>query len=211
MKKTILTLLLIAGISGIISAQALIFGVKGGLNYSRLGFDEIENVLSDSINYSLAKDKLFQGFHVGLMCRLNIFDFYLQPELLFNTSGGNIQVESNLVNDIKHVKYNKIDLPVLLGLRLEKARINAGPVASVILSTDSELGEIIPNLKTISKHATLGFQAGAGLDLGKSFTLDLRYEGGLSKIGDKLKVEGEDYTFDSRDSKIIISLGYFFK
>ncbi|MGF7079577.1 hypothetical protein ABIB50_001921 [Mucilaginibacter sp. UYCu711] len=33
------------------------------------------------------------------------------------------------------------------------------------------------------KNSTLGFQAGAGVDIG-SITADLRYEGGLTKIND---------------------------
>ena len=213
MKKTLLILLFIAGVSGMASSQLIRIGIKGGLNYSKLAFDDMSNVVSGNTTYSLAQDESFMGYHIGLMSRINIFNLYIQPELLFNTSGGKVLVESTgqtVVEEVKQIKYNKIDLPVMVGFKFGPARINAGPVASYVLSSDSELGEVIDGLDTFSKNATIGFQAGAGLDILKKITLDARYEGGLSKLGDKITVGGEDYTFDSRDSKWVISLGILF-
>jgi len=147
--------------------------------------------------------------------RVNISEFYLQPELYFNTSGGKIMIESDqsgsgIVQEVRKIKYNKVDIPILLGYKFGIARINAGPVFSAVLSSDSELEEIIPDLESVSKHSTVGFQLGVGLDLFERITIDGRYEGGLSKLGDKLTVGETNYPFDSRDSKWIISIGYIF-
>jgi hypothetical protein len=210
MKKTILALLFITGISGYTFGQ-LSFGIKGGLNYSKLGFNKMSNVVSGTTSYSLSQDQSFQGFHVGLQSRIKLFNVFIQSELLFNTSGGKILVESSTgITKVKQVKFNKIDLPILLGLKFGPARVNAGPVASVVLSTDSQLGDIIPDLKSASKNATIGFQAGVGLDIFKILTLDARYEGGLSKLGDKITVGQNSYAFDSRSSKWLVSVGFFF-
>ncbi len=214
MKKFILVFFISVSLMISSNAQILSFGIKGGLNYSKLKFDDISNVTSGSTQYNLLEDDSFQGFHFGVMGRLKVFNVFIQPELLFNTSGGKILVEeiqgSNTVNTVKQVKYNKLDLPVLVGMKFGPARVNVGPVASVVLSSDSQLGDIIPELETMSKGATIGYQAGVGLDILKKFTIDLRYEGGLSKLGDKLSVGGTDYAFDSRDRKFLISLGFFF-
>jgi len=210
MKRAFL-IICIAAISGIASAQLFQFGIKGGLNYSKLSFDKIENVASTAGTYTLKEDESFQGFHIGIQTRLNIFNFYIGPELMFNTSGGRVLIENtSSVQEVRNVRFNKIDLPIMAGLKFGPLRVNAGPVASVVLSTDSEIDEIIPDLSAHSKGATLGFQAGAGLDILKFVTLDGRYEGGLSKIGDKLTVAGHDYNFDSRASKWLISLGFLF-
>lgn len=213
MKKTVLALLFIAGISGYTFGQ-LSFGIKGGLNYSKLAFSDVSNVVSGTTTYSLSQDQSFQGFHIGIQTRIKIFSLFLQPELLFNTSGGKVLVEttsgSQIIQEVKQVKYNKIDLPVLVGLKFGPARVNAGPVASVVLSSDSQLGDAISGLKTTSKNATIGFQAGVGLDIFKFLTLDARYEGGLSKLGDKLTVGGTNYAFDSRSSKWLLSVGFWF-
>ena len=193
------------------SAQVFSFGIKGGLNYSKLTFDDVTNVIATNGQYSLKEDESFQGFHIGIMTRLNIFNFYLQPELLFNTSGGKVLIETTTgVQDVRNVKFNKIDLPLLLGLKFGPLRVNAGPVASVVLSTDSEIEEIIPDLSAQSKNATIGLQLGAGLDILKRITLDGRYETGLSNVGDQITVGSNNYEFDSRDSKWLISLGFFF-
>jgi hypothetical protein len=99
---------------------------------------------------------------------------------------------------------------VLIGYKIGPVRINAGPVASVVLSQSSEIEEIIPELKTLSKDATFGYQVGAGIDFLKFLSLDYRYEGGLSKWGDKFTVGGTDYPFDSRANIHLISLGLMF-
>ncbi len=212
MKKYILIFLLALGFGLSSNAQILSFGIKGGLNYSKMKFDEIKNITTTGANYNLMEDESFQGFHIGVMGRLKVFNLFVQPELLFNTTGGKVLVQEigSSVSKVKQVKYNKLDLPVLVGMKFGPARINAGPVASVTLSSNSELGDIIPNMKTMSKGATIGFQAGAGIDILKKFTIDLRYEGGLSKLGDKLTVGGNSYAFDSRDRKFLVSLGFFF-
>ena len=197
-----------------VAAQGFSFGVKGGLNYSKLNFDKIQSLTVDDNKYSLQCDEAFQGFHIGIQTRINLFNVFIQPELVFNTAGGKV-----LVNDlaggttfegVKSIKYNKIDLPILVGFKFGPMRVGAGPVASAILSSSSELDEIIPDLKTVSKGATLGYQLGAGIDLFKHFTIDYRYEGGLSKWGDKLTVGGNDYAFDSRNNMHLFSVGVMF-
>lgn len=210
MKKIIFVLLIFSAFTGMVSAQFFSFGIKGGLNYSKLAFDDT-NVTSGSTTYSLKEDEAFQGFHIGVMTRIKVFNVFVQPELLFNTSGGKVLIESTSgPAEVRQIKYNKIDLPVLVGLKLGPLRVNAGPVASAVLSSDSKLEEIIPGLKSESKNATIGFQAGVGLDILKMITMDARYEGGLSRLGDKLTVSGTDYAFDSRSSKWLISLGFLF-
>jgi hypothetical protein len=213
MKKTLLILFFIAGISGIASSQMFRFGIKGGLNFSKLAFEDVTDVISGGTTYSLTQDESFMGYHIGLMARIKIPIFYIQPELLFNTSGGNVFVEGtgqNPIEQVKQVKYNKIDLPVLLGTNLGPLRINAGLVATYVLSTDSELKDVIPELETAYNSATFGYQAGIGFDFLKRLTLDGRYEGSLSNLTDKITVAGTDYPVDAREPKWIISLGILF-
>ena len=200
---------------GIASAQFFSFGIKGGVNYSKLKFDEIQNISSTGLDYNLAEDEAFQSFHFGVMTRLKILNVYIQPEMYFNTSGGKVLIEEIDAGGIsteyvKQVKFSKIDMPVLLGFKIGPLRVNAGPVASLVLSEDNEIGEIIPELESLSKTATIGYQAGVGIDILKFLTIDYRYEGGLSKWGDKLTIAGNDYAFDSRANMHLLSLGILF-
>ena len=155
---------------GIASAQFFSYGIKGGVNYSKLKFDEIQNISTADLDYNLAEDEAFQSFHFGLMTRLKVLNVFIQPELYFNTSGGKVLIEEVDAGGIsteyvKQVKFSKIDMPLLLGFKLGPLRINAGPVASLVLAEDNEIGEIIPELESLSKSATIGYQAGAGIDI----------------------------------------------
>ena len=211
MKKIIV--IFIAGFLSfsMVSGQFFDIGIKGGLNYSKLNFDDIQNVTSNGDEYNLMTDESFQGFHIGLMSRLNIRNFFIQPELYFNTAGSKVlirEIQAGADQEfVRQIKYNKIDLPVLAGIKIGPIHVNAGPVATVTLSKDSELSEVIPELETLSKSASIGFQAGVGVDLFDTFTLDYRYEGGLTKWGDKISVGGNDYNFDSRVVMHLLSIG----
>lgn len=215
MKKiTLITLALILSV-GMMSAQFISFGIKGGLNYSNLRFDDVRDIAVNSSEYHLQDDESFQGFHLGVMSRIKVLAAYIQPELYFNTAGGKVLIEEvrsggTTVEYARQIKYSKVDLPVLLGFKLGPVRINGGPVASVILSEDNTAQDIIPDLETMSKSATIGFQIGAGVDLLKFLTLDYRFEGGLSKYGDGIEVGGTTYPFDSRANIHLISLGVMF-
>ena len=214
MKKIILSAITVVFTLGIASAQFINFGVKAGVNFSNLKFDDIQDIEANARIYNLTTDESFMGFHVGLMTRINITSAYIQPELYLNTAGANVYIEEVVsgtnIESVRQIKYNKIDLPVMVGYKFGPVRINAGPVASVVLSQDSEIGDIIPELETLSKSATFGYQAGAGLDLFEFLTIDYRFEGGLSKWGDKFSVGGTDYPFDSRTNIHLISLGIMF-
>ena len=80
------------------------------------------------------------GFHFGLFGRIKIANFFVQPELLFTSSGGQVKVQDITSNTetIKNQTYNKIDIPVLAGLKFGPARIEVGPVASFMLITKIE-------------------------------------------------------------------------
>lgn len=202
---------------GISSAQFFSYGIKGGVNYSKLKFDEVSNISTAAlVDYNLVEDESFQSFHFGVMTRLKVLNMYIQPELYFNTSGGKVLIEeldasgTVTAEDIKQVKFSKIDIPLLLGFKIGPMRINAGPVASAVLAEKNEISEVIPELESFSKVLTLGYQAGVGIDILKFLTLDYRFEGGLSKWGEKLTVGGNAYPFDSRANMHLLSLGIMF-
>lgn len=208
MKKT---LLLITGILFLIAANAqLKFGVKGGVNSSYIKMDDIISV-SGGEKYSLEGIKSGTvGFHAGLMTRVTFFGVFIQPELYFSSTGGEVEVTDLITQDvsIKKMEFKKLDIPVLVGFKFGPARINAGPVASIIIDSKADLIEKAGYEEKI-KGATFGYQAGVGIDI-LSISLDVRYEGNLSKLGEGVNIGGNDFEFDSRNPQFIFSLGIFF-
>ena len=210
MKKA---LLLIITISLFASANAQIkFGVKGGVNSSTIKMDDVITVTQGVEEYSLEGIKSGTvGFHAGLMTRVTFFGVFIQPELYFSSTGGEVEVTDLITQNvsIRKMEFKKLDIPVLAGFKFGPARINAGPVASIIIDSKADLIETAGYEEKI-KGASFGYQVGVGLDIINTISLDVRYEGNLSKLGDGVNIGGNDFEFDSRNPQIIFSLGIFF-
>ncbi len=214
MKRLIGIILIATALSSGIQAQFLKFGVCAGLSSSSVHFSDVTNVISGTTKYNIVASNARVGFHFGLFGRIKIANVFIQPELLFTSSGGQVKVTdvtdpANTTSVLKNQTFNKIDIPVLAGLKFGPARIEAGPVASFMLSQKADFLDAAA-YKADFKKATIGYQAGVGLDFFKTITIDLKYEGSLSKIGNGITVGNTSYPFDSRNSQFILSLGLFF-
>lgn len=189
-------------------AQFLKFGIRGGLNSSHLNLDKKLVVSPGTEEYVLEglKDATY-GFHAGVFMRIKVAMVSLQPELIFNSTGGEVRVtDINGVEDITTMKFNRVNVPVLVGLNVGPLRLHGGPVGTFTISSSSDLFNYEDNLKA----ATFGYQAGIGIDLLKKITFDIRREGNLSKLGSGVTIGGQDFTLDTRNPQWIFSLGLFF-
>ena len=192
------------------NAQLFNFGIKGGIGFSSLKIEDITGIDDGDDVYNLVTGDAVMGYHVGIQTRINLAIFMIQPELYFNAGGGT--VEQVVDGDITplDVKFNRIDLPLLLGVNLGPARINVGPVGSFVISETTDLTEIEPDFELFTSALTWGFQAGLGLNISK-LSIDARYEGSLSALGETFSVGGSEFALDARPSQWIISLGFWFK
>lgn len=192
------------------NAQLFQYGLKAGLNFSTLSMDDL-TIGTGAEAYDLITGESVTGYQVGIMTRINVAMVFVQPEVYFNAVGGTVQkVATGGATELLDVTFNRFDIPLLVGVKLGPARLNAGPVGTYVISSDSELRTIAPELETLSGDFTWGFQAGIGLDLFRKLALDARYEGSLSRFGDSFEIAGLPYSFDARPSSWIISLGYWF-
>ena len=90
----------------------------------------LKTVNSGTTSYTVEalKDAKY-GFHGGAFMRLTLFGIYLQPELLFSTRTNEYTVKNVQTSASSIVKqnFNKLDISVMLGLKLGPVRLNAGP------------------------------------------------------------------------------------
>jgi len=193
------------------NAQLFQYGLKAGVNFSTLSMDDL-TIGSGAEAYDLITGESVTGYQVGLMTRINVAMIFVQPELYFNAVGGTVeQVATGGATELLDVTFNRVDIPLLVGVKLDPARINAGPVGTVVLSSTNELVELAgAGAATLSDDFTWGFQAGIGLDLFSKLALDARYEGSLSRFGEAFEIAGTSYNLDARPTSWIISLGYWF-
>ncbi len=182
-------------------------GIKAGAATSTVPTYDLS---SGSNNIEALKDAAW-GFHAGVFLRLSLLGVYLQPEVVFasNTYEYNVTQGSNPTELLKQT-FNRLDIPVLLGLKIGPIRINAGPAAAIQIGTPKALIED-PDFESLYKGATFGYQAGIGFDLFKKLTIDARYGGSLSeKFGDAVTIGGQTFALDQRQPSFIVSLGLMF-
>ena len=215
MKRLIFIALLIIPFSIVSNAQ-IKFGIKAGITSTSIKADDVFSIddVTDVEKLAIKGKNSKVGIQGGIFTRITILKLYIQPELLFTSTGGEIEVTEFLesgdkVTKLKEQKFNQIDIPIMLGYKIGPARLQAGPIASIVLSSSSALKDY-NNYEEEFNGATWGYQVGVGLDIFKKVTIDVKYEGNLSKLGDGVKIGGETRSFDSRNSQLVASLGIFF-
>ena len=181
------------------------FGLKAGASTAT-----VPTYTTSGTNNIEALKNAAWGFHAGAFLRLTLLGIYLQPEVVFATNSYDYNVTQVGVTELKNQKFNRLEIPVLLGFKLGPLRINAGPSADVQIGTPKALIND-PNFKEMYRGATFGYQAGVGIDLLKLITLDARYGGSLSgKFGDAVTIGGQNFKLDSRQPSFILSVGLMF-
>ena len=214
MKRTALTLICLALLTAV-NGQ-IDFGIKAGINTGWIRMDDVITVEDGVEEYSLeGVSNASVGFHGGIMLRVTLFSAYLQPELYFASTGGEVILKDvyNYHPDrsewTEDLKFNRIDIPVMVGYKFGPARIQAGPVASIVIGDKADLLDFA-GYEEKYNSATFGYQAGLGFDILKKITLDIRYEGNLSRLGDNVTISGASFDLDTRARQLVVSLGVLF-
>jgi hypothetical protein len=183
--------------TGMVAQAQVAFGVKGGISSSQVDVKNIRN------NFTQFRDKdNITGYHLGAFLRLKTGSLFIQPEGMLSSSGGEVAItqteNGTVVETTEKFKFNRLDVPLLVGLSLfDVARIQAGPVASVLMS--GKLGD--QDLESYMDKADIGWQAGIGFDIGQ-LTADVRYE----RV--KREYTNPDAGFDVGNEQLILSLGF---
>ncbi len=95
------------------------FGIKAGVSTTSLSMETLKTITSGNTQYTVdALTEAKYGFHGGAFVRLSLLGIYLQPELLFTTRTNEYTVTNVQTNTSSIVKqnFNKLDIPVMLGL-----------------------------------------------------------------------------------------------
>ena len=162
MKKTLALLTLVLCGTFAVAQTGSSFGIKAALNYNGNGdyFDSVEQAFESPDRNA--------GFHVGVYGKLGN-RLYLRPELVYTSTTSGY--------DEGDLKIQKLDIPLLVGTKvIGPLHVFAGPSFQYILN--SKFDDI--TIDDIDNDLTLGFNLGAGVNLGK-FGIDLRYERGFTE------------------------------
>ncbi|WP_276834410.1 porin family protein [Chryseobacterium cucumeris] len=164
-------------------------GVKGGVNFTKTSTE------------SSLEGKYGFGYQAGVMTRMDIGKLYVQGEALFNKRKTSYQSQDGSSSKLS---WNAIDIPVVVGYKLIKAddfnvRVFAGGVYSYAFNNKVSASQAIQEGFKKFDKSNIGVTGGVGLDY-KNFTVDLRYETGLTSISKEFK---------SKPHSFSLGIGYF--
>lgn len=212
--KKIFFLLTFLSFASFLNAQKLDWGVRAGLSTPDIKANDVSKFTVNTVNnVTLAVKEAKYGFHGGLWARVKVLNFYIQPELLLNSSKTDYSLDSlrgtTAVSTVKNESYLNLDMPILLGFKTSILRIFAGPVGHLHLSSTSELTSIVSTYQQKFDAMRWGYQAGLGFNLSR-LELDLRYEGNFGEYANHINVGGRTWATSTNPSRVIASLAYRF-
>ncbi len=199
--------------AGNMSMQAQIRpGIKFGLSTPDVQPKDFIVIDDQGVDlYRVFVDKARYGLHGGIFIQMQLGGFFIQPEVLYNSTNFKYGIDSLTNGQGTHLftdTYRNIDFPVMLGLKAGAVRLGGGPVGHLFLDSDSGFGEY-NGFDPFLEDLTWGWQAGIGLDFWK-LHIDVRYEGNFSKLGDQISFFGEEYDFATNNNRLIGSFGFSF-
>ncbi len=194
--KKLLFFLVVLCIAGAANAQvpAFSFGPKIGVNLSQV-----------TTNLNTINDEMKTGLQLGVFARIGS-KTYLQPELLYSTSG--VKFSNVPVGGASKIDMKSIDVPLMLGTRLVNlkvvnVRLMAGPVASFMVDKKVDYNGAITATREVSiKDANWKGQIGLGVDV-LMFTLDVRYS---YDFNSPMAQQAKD--FDWKKDAVNVTLGW---
>jgi len=228
MKKVILSTVALLAI-GVASAQSVKFGAKLGLNVANQSYS------NDYIGVTSPSTDPMIGFHIGGLAEIKLTDkFAIQPELLFSMQGSK-QTTSEFDTDgysytsEDKINFTYINVPVMFKyFVIKKLSIEAGPQVGFLVSakdkyesTETFEGTVTKESKTVDvknlhKSIDFGFNIGAGYDITDNFFTSLRYNIGLSDIGQggTVNIDGVNEVYPKfykvKNNVLQLSIGYKF-
>ncbi len=202
MKKIIVSILSISLFGAMsVSAQKFDLGVKFGVNGTKIKIDK---------DFPNSEFEMGAGYQFGAFARLSPFDkLYLQPELNYVVKKSEFNIENVPNASSTEVKLKNIEIPLLVGyelldLKVAKLHVATGPLFAFNTSSADEVNLGSTTLSSAFaefKKAQVNWQIGAAVDV-LNFTLDVRYEKGLSDIR-----EGD---LGQKTNLFLVSLGFRF-
>ena len=162
MKHLVFTLLAALVFSGAASAQRLMVGVRGGVNFADYSF--VPTRIGDT---RFTPGSVRAGYDVGFVRHL-----HLQSELNYAFVNYNVLAENSGSRRIT-LRTERFEIPVQLGFQFGVLRLFGGALFRV---TESERSSVPQLLKVRFNNGDVGVMGGLGLNIHKFF-IDFRISG----------------------------------
>lgn len=213
-----------------IDDKAFNFGAKVGVNST---FPVINSLTIDDVEAENISLQYKVGYQASIFCRINIDRFFIQPDLSWYRTEGELHFsmptpESNLTNnnnpqtDQLLLKTSSLEMPVMIGYYLVKE----APYALSIMVGPKLKYNYKSNYTTYSSEITneyvndstpfgLGIATGLGVSIARLF-FEFTYEFGLNQVESDFRDKssqiptGRNISIDKRTNVLSFSLGFLF-
>ena len=184
--KRLMTVLVIAAFAGLMAqpqpaAAGVQFGIKVGGNMAKPTGADVQKPLETIKSRVGFTGGIFLAFNLGKVVTI-------QWEALYTMKGATFVALDDSYTDKLYGDY--IEIPLLLKIKIPLPVIQpfvfAGPSVGFKLSEKAEL-DGVPVDVALLKNNDYGAIFGAGVNLGRSFMLDVRYSLGLQKVIDTIE------------------------
>jgi hypothetical protein len=203
MKKLLLSAsaaLLVAAVAPAAHAQGIRFGVKAGANLS--------NLSGDLVNQDQYKNRF--GFQGGVMVNFGLSDIIsIQPEVLYSQKGfkyadQQYTVLGNTFRNTGNVRYDYLDVPILVRVRAAGLFFEVGPQYSYLMNVSADRtqtlnGNVISNsgsgtanLDNVNRNE-LGYVGGLGYQASNGVMLGVRYTGAFTDFAKNNNYSNGDF------------------
>lgn len=181
------------------------FGVKGGVNFSNIYSEDIDD------------NNVLTSFNAGLFATFPVGDILsVQPEILYSRKGGELVYNNAFVSGTAQFKLNYIEVPVLLKVNItDNLNVHAGPYFAYLIDaqeTNDASGDAFDYETNYDNDDfnkfDVGISGGIGFDF-NSIGIGARYNYGFTTIGKEREFAGTTYTYpDGKNSSLSLYVSY---
>lgn len=180
MKSAILFLFCFTSVLAYEANGQVAFGLKGGLNLTRLDVEDPE------LTYESRS-----GYHAGLFLRTRFNGVGFQPELLLFTQSG--EVQSSFFGTAQE-QFTYLSIPLMLKFYpFAGLNIQAGPQFGFLLDGERDyetfLGSGSQDITEHYKNSDVSISIGGGYDFDFGLGIDVRYNLGIKDINNAANEE----------------------
>ena len=187
------------------------FVIKAGLSNSNMDLNrDVATVISDVFSDSFFSD--FTGYNVGIGYRSGTWNnFKIQPELVYNVRGTNIDDATNW-----KMAYLELPLNIQWGIDLILLRpyLQVSPFVGydfVNVVTDNNTGNILGSVTTDANRFEYGLSVGGGVDLMDRIQLSVTYNWNFGEVANLEAYKAEVAGIERKNARCLqVSLAYLF-
>lgn len=182
-------------------------GVKGGLSFSNLYVDNIDD------------DEMLTGFNIGMFAKFPLSEkFAIQTEAYYTNKGAKLTYDNLLATGTTKFKLDYIEVPLLAVYNISNNfNIHAGGYVGYLISgkvtneSDSGTFDFVEDLNTDDfNRIDAGLTAGIGYDF-NPINIGIRYYYGLTTVGKEQSFSGFNLTFpDAKNSALQVYASFSF-